>query len=122
MGFKVHHQRLADHGVSGEGKSSRDDGASSDFAFDIGYLQKFGDKKQHAFGISVQNIGPPIDFVDADQADPHPTNMKLGVYTEIFNDGTNKINLLFDANKLLVASYPAIDWDGKQPIRDHWPG
>ena len=38
--------------------------------------------------------------------------MRIGIYTELFNDGTNKINLLFDANKLLVASYPTMDWNG----------
>ena len=108
MNFKVFHQKLADDVVEGE----TGDPFSTDFAFDIGYLQKFGKNSQHRFGFSIQNIGPPIDFIDSQQADPAPTNMKLGVYTEIFNDGTNKINLLFDANKLLVASYPAMDWDG----------
>ena len=112
MNFKVFHQKLADFNVGSEGGSSAGDPNSTDFAFDIGYLQKFGSNKQHQFGFSMQNIGPPIDFIDSGQADPAPTNMKIGIFAELFDDGTNKINLLFDANKLLVASYPAMDWNG----------
>jgi hypothetical protein len=108
MNFKVFHQKLADEAVGTE----TGDPFSTDFAFDIGYLQKFGKQSQHQVGFSIQNIGPPIDFIDSQQADPAPTNMKFGVYAEVFNDGVNKVNLLFDANKLLVASYPTMDWDG----------
>ena len=108
MNFKVFYQKLADDVVQGE----TGDPYSTDFAFDIGYLQKFGKKMNHQFGFSIQNIGPPIDFIDSQQADPAPTNMKFGLYTQIYDDGINKINLLFDANKLLVASYPAMDWNG----------
>ena len=108
MNFKVFYQKLADDVVQGE----TGDPYSTDFAFDIGYLQKFGKDMQHQFGFSIQNIGPPIDFIDSQQADPAPTNMKFGIYSELYDDGINKINLLFDANKLLVASYPAMDWNG----------
>ena len=108
MNFKVFYQKLADDVVQGE----TGDPYSTDFAFDIGYLQKFGKNMQHQFGFSIQNIGPPIDFIDSQQADPAPTNMKFGIYSQLYDDGINKINLLFDANKLLVASYPAMDWNG----------
>ena len=54
------------------------------------------------FGFSISNIGPKIDFVDVDQSDPSPTNMRLGIFAQLYNDGHNKINFLFDANKLLV--------------------
>jgi len=64
------------------------------------------------FGLSISNIGPKIDFVDVDQADPSPTNMRLGIFAQLYNDGYNKINLLLDANKLLVTRYQMMDWDG----------
>jgi len=64
------------------------------------------------FGLSISNIGPKIDFVDVDQADPSPTNMRLGFFTQLYNDGFNKVNFLFDANKLLVSRYQMMDWDG----------
>jgi len=64
------------------------------------------------FGLSISNIGPKIDFVDVDQADPSPMNMRLGIFAELYNDGFNKVNFLFDANKLLVTRYQMMDWDG----------
>ena len=64
------------------------------------------------FGFSISNIGPKIDFIDAAQADPSPMNMRLGVFAQLYNDGYNKINFLFDANKLLVTRYQMMDWDG----------
>ncbi len=64
------------------------------------------------FGLSISNIGPKIDFIDFDQADPSPTNMRLGIFAQLYNDGFNKVNFLFDANKLLVTRYQMMDWDG----------
>ena len=111
--FKVFHQRLADTAVEGEGSvGGSDEGSSTDIAFDIGYLLKFGKAKKHNFGLAIQNIGPPIDFVDAEQADPAPTNMKIGFDFLLHSTENTKINVLFDMNKLLVASYQAMDWDG----------
>ena len=77
--------------------------------FDIGYLWK---SPKFNFGTSISNIGPKIDFIDPNQADPQPTNLKMGILWEAYNDNYNKINILFDINKLLVAAYPAMDWDG----------
>ena len=64
------------------------------------------------FGFSISNIGPKIDFVDVDQADPSPTNIRIGIFAQLYNDGYNKLNFLFDANKLLVTRYQMMDWDG----------
>ena len=63
-------------------------------------------------GFCISNIGPKIDFVDADQADPSPMNMRMGLFAQLYNDGNNKLNFLFDANKLLVSRYKMMDWDG----------
>jgi len=105
LGFKILHQKLAPSGAGAEKK----EGSSTDFAFDIGYLKKYN---KINFGLAVTNIGPPIWFKDKKQSDPAPTNMRMGIFAEIFNDGFNKVNILFDMNKLLVARYPAMDWDG----------
>ena len=110
--FKIFHQRLAEAESSGSGQGGgSDEGASTDIGFDIGYLMHFGKNKQHGFGLAVQNIGPPIDFVDAEQADPAPINMKLGLKLQLSKTETNELNFLFDMNKLLVAAYPAMDWN-----------
>jgi len=115
--FKVFHQRLADMAVESEGSAGgTDEGSSTDIGFDFGYLMHFGNSKQHSFGLAVHNIGPPIDFVDAEQGDPAPTNMKIGFKLnlwESYTDGDlSELNFLFDMNKLLVASYSTMDWNG----------
>ena len=113
LGFKVIQQNLAPEGAGSEGTK----GSSTNILFDIGFLNKMIQKESGVlselnFGLSVSNIGPKIWFQDKGQADPAPTNMKFGLYTTLYNDTFNKISLLIDANKLLVARYPAMDWNG----------
>ena len=67
-------------------------------------------------GFCISNIGPKIDFVDAAQADPSPMNMRMGLFAQLYNDGNNKLNFLFDANKLLVTRYEMMDWDGDRRV------
>ena len=105
ISMKVFQQNLISGGVAAEAGS----GVSTDFAFDIGYLRK---SNRFNFGLSVTNIGPKIAFIDINQADPAPTNLRLGVDVVLFKNEFNRLNLLFDINKMLVASYPDMDWDG----------
>ena len=109
LNMKLIQQNLIDIGTGAEAGK----GKSTDFSFDVGYLLK---NKRFNFGAAITNIGPKIDFIDPNQADPQPTNLKMGIYWEMYNDGYNKLNLLFDVNKLLVAAYPAMDWDGDGKI------
>ena len=105
LGMKIFQQNLIGRGTGSEAGT----GISTDFAFDIGYLLKL---KRLNFGLAITNIGPKISFIDVNQADPAPTNLRLGIQAELYNNNYNKVNLLFDVNKLLVASYPDMDWDG----------
>ena len=101
---KIIHQKLADNPVEGEsGKPN-----STDFAFDIGYLKKF---ERFNVGLAISNIGPEVYFVDNQQADPLPTTMKMGIFANIYEDDSKRLNLLFDANKMLVARYESMDWN-----------
>ena len=54
----------------------------------------------------------PISFIDEDQADPAPTNMRLGMFANLFEDEFTRFNMMIDMQKLLVAKYPSMDWDG----------
>ncbi|MEE2859123.1 MAG: PorV/PorQ family protein [Candidatus Neomarinimicrobiota bacterium] len=69
------------------------------------------DEDKFNLGFCISNIGPKITFVDAEQADPSPTNMRMGLFAQLYNDGNNKLNFMFDANKLLVSRYQMMDWD-----------
>ncbi len=87
-------------------------GVSTDFAFDLGYYRRQFLFESLDLGAAVTNIGPKVAFIDEDQADPMPTNLKLGIKWWIVKSEFNKVALLYDMNKLLVASYPGIDYDG----------
>ena len=54
--------------------------------------------------------------MDQSQADPAPTNMRIGFLAKLYDDGFNKVNVVFDANKILVSRYQAMDWDGNGVI------
>jgi hypothetical protein len=104
IGFKILQQNLG----PGAG-SEANEGKSTDFLFDVGYLKKYSFGN---IGVSITNIGPKIWFQDQSQADPAPTNMRLGLFSNVYNDGFNKLNVMFDANKLLVSRYQEMDWNG----------
>jgi len=81
------------------------DGRSSSFAVDIGVkwvpaYDFLGNRV--SFGANLANIGPKMTYIDEAQADPLPTNLKMGLAYKIINDEFNKITLVYDLNKLLV--------------------
>ena len=114
VGFNVKliHQNLSAFGAGGEEGS----GVSTDFAFDFAYYRRQFIFSRLDLGLAVSNIGPKIAFIDEEQADPAPTNMKLGIKWRIIEAKHNRLALLYDINKLLVASYPSIDYDGDRFI------
>ena len=105
LSFKILQQNLAPTGAGSEDI----EGSSTDFAFDVGYLKKYSFGN---FGVAVTNIGPKIWFMDQSQSDPAPTNMRIGFLSKVYDDGFNKVNLILDANKILVARYQKMDWNG----------
>lgn len=105
---KVSYQHLTNFGAGGE----KGKGTSTDFGFDIGYLRKEFLTPDLTIGLTVTNIGPKVSFIDPAQADPQPTNFTFGINYAIVNSEFNKLHLVYDVDKLLVASYPDMDWDG----------
>ncbi|MFQ5772478.1 MAG: PorV/PorQ family protein, partial [bacterium] len=82
--------------------AEKGDGQANAFAVDIGLLKKNLFINRLNFGLNVSNIGPKITFVDADQADPLPTNLKVGFAYRVLDQEFNKLTFVFDVNKLLV--------------------
>ena len=105
---KVSYQHLTEFGAGGE----KGKGTSTDFGFDIGYLRKEFLTPDLTIGLTLTNIGPKVSFIDPAQADPQPTNFTLGLNYAIINSEFNKLNIVYDVDKLLVAAYPDMDWDG----------
>ena len=105
---KVSRQHLVDQGAGSE----KGKGYSTDFGFDIGYMHKGWLTPGLTLGINLSNLGPEISFIDPDQADPQPTNLTFGFNYELVGGENNKLNIVYDVDKLLVSSYPDMDWDG----------
>ncbi|MEJ2542728.1 MAG: type IX secretion system outer membrane channel protein PorV [Calditrichaceae bacterium] len=81
------------------------DGQATAFAVDLGMLwtpdYEFLDNKLNV-GFNLANFGPRITYIDADQADPLPTNLRAGLSYHLMDDGFNRITLIYDINRLLV--------------------
>ncbi|HHS12439.1 MAG TPA: type IX secretion system outer membrane channel protein PorV [bacterium] len=83
----------------GEEKGS---GKGNAFAVDLGFLYHNLFIKGLSLGANLSNMGPKITYVDAAQADPIPTNLKLGIAYKIMDTQYNRLTLAIDTNKLLV--------------------
>ena len=108
LNAKVSYQHLVEIGAGSE----KGKGTSTDFGFDVGYLHKEWLFPNLILGLNLSNLGPKVSFIDPDQADPQPTNLTIGLNYALVKSEFNKINVVYDVDKLLVASYPDMDWDG----------
>ncbi|MCC7431385.1 PorV/PorQ family protein [bacterium] len=99
VGLKVIWMKLADNVVVANEKT---DGSAVSAAVDIGYMDKSFFNPDLTFGVSISNIGPKVTFVDADQADPLPTNLRVGFGYKLLEDRFNKLTVLYDINRQLI--------------------
>lgn len=111
---KVVYQMLSPYGTIQE--KGRGDALS--FGFDFGYLKREFLFNRLDFGFNVSNVGPKVAFIDVAQADPMPTNMKMGLNFRLVDGEHNKLSVVADMNKLLVASYGDMDKNGDYIIGD----
>ena len=56
-----------------------------------------------SIGANLSNLGPKIYYIDKAQADPIPTNFRLGFAYRIFEDEFNSLTYTLDFSKLLVS-------------------
>jgi hypothetical protein len=91
------------------------DGRAHTMAVDVG-VQWTPDyelfENRLSFGANLSNLGPEITYIDKKQADPLPTNLKIGFAFEAFDDGFNKMKLIYDANRLLIHKNSKGEADG----------
>jgi hypothetical protein len=77
------------------------EGSGTSFAVDVGGLWKFPSQRINV-GLSVNNMGPDIAFIDREQSDPLPFTARLGMaYTPIADEISNLL-LTFDIEQSLV--------------------
>jgi len=98
------YSKLAVDPVAGE----KGTGTTYDLSFDISALYRPNKTKlkfinnRLGIGINLSNIGPKVVYVDADQADPLPTNLRLGFTYDIYQSEFNNLTMTADFAKLLV--------------------
>ena len=102
------YSRLSPFGTAEE----KGKGIASDFAFDVGLLYKpktleipftgLDIGERFSAGFNLSNLGPQLSYIDRAQADPLPTNLRLGLGYKILASEYNNLIAIVDVNKLLV--------------------
>lgn len=107
--FRLIHSQLSDQPTAEEQGS----GVATSVSFDISTMwrpEKFvlplidediGGK--FSLGANLSNLGPKIYYIDKAQADPIPTNFRLGFAYKIIDDEFNNLIYTLDFSKLLVS-------------------
>jgi len=105
--FRIIHSRLSDQPTENEQGTGVATSVSLDVAamwrpqeFNIPLIGDFGDRL--SIGMNLSNLGPKITYIDQAQADPIPTNFRLGFAIRIFQDDFNSLTYTVDFSKLLV--------------------
>ncbi len=107
LNFRLIHSRLSDKPTAGEQGS----GVATSVSFDIAAMWRpakltlplIGDfSNRLSIGANLSNIGPAIYYIDQAQADPIPTNFRLGFAFRLFEDDFNSLTYTIDFSKLLV--------------------
>jgi len=76
-------------------------GAGSTFAADLGVLYRMRDGRLRLGG-ALQHIGPRIAYIDEEQSDPLPRNLKVGASYALLADEMNDFTVCAEFNKSLV--------------------
>lgn len=107
--FRLIHSRLSDQPTAEEQGS----GVATSVSFDIAamwrpetFVLPFLDEDiggKFSFGVNLSNLGPKIYYIDKSQADPIPTNFRLGFAYKVIDDEFNSLIYTLDFSKLLVS-------------------
>ena len=91
-------------------------GVGSSVSFDVGALWKtshldipyVGDiEDRFSVGLNLSNLGPKITYIQRKQADPLPTNLRLGLGFQVVKSEYNNVTALIDFSRMLVRRYAA---------------
>ncbi len=95
---------LSELGTGGEAGS----GIANTVSFDIAMMWRPYDlgvdflDNSFTMGFNLSNLGPKVTYIDADQADPLPTNLRLGFGYKLFEDEYNSATYTLDFSRTLV--------------------
>ncbi|MBN2829539.1 MAG: PorV/PorQ family protein [Candidatus Cloacimonetes bacterium] len=78
-------------------------GRGMSFAFDLGMKYKnIFSVNRLDWGVNLQNIGPDITYVDDEQSDPLPMNLRTGLSYRPLDDQYNLFTINADMSKILA--------------------
>ncbi len=123
--FRYIHSALAPFGTPGTGEQGS--GIASDVSFDLGVLYRpqtlqlplFGDMGNRiGLGLDLSNMGPNLYYIDQAQADPLPTNLRVGIAVHALKSEYNNIYLVVDLSRTMVrvrtdSTYAGLGSDGQ---------
>ena len=109
IGFnaRVIHSRLSTKGTEGEEGS----GVATSVSFDLAAMWRpaklnlplIGNfDNRLSIGANLSNVGPDIYYIDKAQADPIPTNLRLGFAFRLFQNEYNSLTYTLDFSRLLI--------------------
>lgn len=110
--FRLIHSRLSDQPTAEE----KGRGVATSVSFDLAAMWRpvsltipFTDENiggKLSIGANLSNMGPKIYYIDRAQADPIPTNFRLGFAYKLLDDEYNSLIYTLDFSKLLVSKTP----------------
>jgi hypothetical protein len=108
LNFRLIHSNLSDKPTAQETGS----GVATSVSFDVGAMWRPTSfiiplidedlSNRFSIGMNLSNVGPKIFYIDKAQADPIPTNLRLGFATVLMKDEFNSLTWTLDFSKLLV--------------------
>jgi hypothetical protein len=111
VNLRLIHSALSPIGTEQE----RGTGIATSMSFDVGILYRPTDLEiplvglglgdRFSIGVNLSNLGPKLAYIDVAQADPLPTNLRLGFGYQILKSQYNNIIATVDFNRLLVRRY-----------------
>ncbi len=107
--FRIIHSQLSPQGAGNEQGS----GVATTVSFDVATMWRptklvlpfidYDMGKEFSVGVNISNLGPKIYYIDKAQADPIPTNFRLGFAYKLVDDEYNSLIYTLDFSKLLVS-------------------
>jgi hypothetical protein len=124
--FRIIHSRLSGSNIKVGAQEGK--GVATSVSFDIAAMwrpEKFvlplidediGNK--FSVGMNLSNLGPKIYYINQSQADPIPTNFRLGFAYKIVDEDFNQLIYTLDFSKLLVSRKEKIVPSGDSTITE----
>ncbi|HEB84526.1 MAG TPA: PorV/PorQ family protein [Bacteroidetes bacterium] len=91
---------LSDRGAGAE----KGTGEATSIGVDVGWLWQTPVRKL-TLGANLSNMGPKVAYIDRNQADPLPTNLKFGFSYKLVDSPYNTLRFIGDVDKELVRVY-----------------